>query len=167
MASSLAVALGVAQTPKIYTDNDAVARMAFDEMSVKRALHIMRRLAWLQERVAGDDFTVEHLPGSYMVADMNTKICLDSANFSLFMGYLYGSPKNVEGADGGAAMAITEPVEICDLFFSAGAFDRTCECSWCGYEWTGCMLPPAEGSIYCRYCEPQVCYCRCPYPNLD
>ena len=61
----------------------------------------------------------------------------------------------------------TKPVEISDPSTSAGVFDRTCECTWCGYEQTGCMLPAAEGSIHCRYCEPQVCCCRCPYPNLD
>ena len=91
MASALAAALGVPQDPVIFTDNDAVARMAFDEMSVKRALHIMRRLAWLQERVAAEDFSVEHLPGKYMVADMNTKVP-DVASFQLFISFLYGSP---------------------------------------------------------------------------
>ena len=84
----------MAQVPVIYTDNTAVAKMALDATSVKRALHIMRRLAWLQERVAEEDFHVVHLSGVYMTADMNTKVPT-LPDFKLFTDYHNGMPTAV------------------------------------------------------------------------
>ena len=50
-----------------------------------------QRIAWLQERVESGDFTVEHIPGKYMCADMNTKV-IDVTTYSMFMSFLYGNP---------------------------------------------------------------------------
>ena len=78
----------------IYTDNDAVAKMALDAKSIKRALHIMRRIAWVQERVHEDDFKVTHLPGVYMSADMHTKV-VGPADFARFVAFHNGVPSAV------------------------------------------------------------------------
>ena len=89
VAALIAEVLGVAQVPIVYTDNEAVSKLALDAAALKRALHIMRRIAWLQERVATGDIIVKHIPGTTMSADMNTKVPL-FADFARFMAFLYG-----------------------------------------------------------------------------
>ena len=65
--------------------------MALDAKSVKRALHIMRRMSWVQERVHEHDFLVEHLPGVYMSADMHTKV-IGPSDFARFTAFHNGVP---------------------------------------------------------------------------
>ena len=80
--------LGYPQLPTLLLiDNTVAIGLANDTINKKRSKSINMRFFWLRDRVAQQQFVVEHIPGQHNVADFFTK-ALPNSKYDQFRRYL-------------------------------------------------------------------------------
>ena len=57
----------------LYCDSKSAVEMAFDPVAFKKTKHILRAAEFLRDLVARRVVTLEHVPGTVMIADILTK----------------------------------------------------------------------------------------------
>ena len=69
--SALSIALGGATV--VYSDSKSAVDMSLDPVAFKNTKHILRAAEFLRDLVAKEVLRLEHISGTYMLADLLTK----------------------------------------------------------------------------------------------